>query len=822
MDAAVHASAGGAGHDGDRAAPLAAAARSAADADIAPEVPTRRQRPARTADDIRRDIERAEKDLDEAERDENKYEAVEDDPSRTADERTDAGRLLDFTLDIIRNLHGELNSLHREMLELDELSSSRTAQPPAPPVFATLKELIVAMGGQHENGSPRLNILAPPRRSPLSTEFRGRTSELKHFASHVRSNLTVASGDRAEFHPFFVTTALPGTGKTTFALESFARMREYLTGEAQDIVRNGVVICLNLNGGESSWRIADNVLDAEARLVARIVATVFLKSDYGTVWTTFTSVLLANRPRLRFRQLVPLVAAAQRAKLGLGRDAKVSALFVLDEFQHLGGDLSNAMRPVLTTMGTSIDRPRCFDSDGILVIPLLAGTSLEGARAVTAQTGHPGLSINLEPFCDSDTFAILRELLSKPTLALPTGLLDYFAPALDADRSIEALPARQLCFRGLVLDCGGNPSLLALLARQLAQYCNGRFSPNSNDFLDGLFLSFSERTSLWASETELLRAKVRALPKSLVPIVVASLPIHLDEPAVDADGKAMAQTWSQLLSSCGLSATWHPSFSFYRQWLVQVPYVLLYGLARETTAFVQLEACVDFPFLYRGGQAYANLVFQVHAQRMFHLLGASALHMAAVQFQDFFPGGFVPTSLAKCLVRLPTATAERDGHDVAGQAGKVDDIPQSALSGDVFVTDAVNHYHFEGRSALLVQLRMPAWTTALLLWQTKLVQPGSTTTIGYKDICAWHATARALTRSWTDAGTKVVFVLVLFRTLSAAATAANAEAVCDEVRQYAQASEDLVVVTKEHMGEYLAGLAHRLHVPLESTSTAVA
>ena len=103
----------------------------------------------------------------------------------------------------------------------------------------------------------------------------------------------------------------------------------------------------------------------------------------------------------------------------------------------------------------------------------------------------------------------------------------------------------------------------------------------------------------------------------------------------------------------------------------------------------------------------------------------------------------------------------------------------------------------------------------------RTAQPGSTTTttFGYNDICAWHTTARELTKSWTDAGTKVVFVPVLFRTLSAAATAANAEAVCDEVRQYAQASGDLVVVTKEHMGEYLAGLAHRLHVPLESTST---
>ena len=175
MDAAVHASAGGAGHDGDRAAPLAGAARSAAEADIAPEVATRRQRPAaRTADDILADIERAEKDLDEAERDEKKYEAVAGDPSRTPEERTDAGRLLNFTLDTITNLTGELNSLRQEMLALSSSSTARASHPPpqqpAPPIFGTLEELIVAMGGevvthgeQGERAALRLRIRKRPR-----------------------------------------------------------------------------------------------------------------------------------------------------------------------------------------------------------------------------------------------------------------------------------------------------------------------------------------------------------------------------------------------------------------------------------------------------------------------------------------------------------------------------------------------------------------------------------------------------------------------------------------------------------------------------------
>ena len=232
----------------------------------------------------------------------------------------------------------------------------------------------------------------------------------------------------------------------------------------------------------------------------------------------------------------------------------------------------------------------------------------------------------------------------------------------------------------------------------------------------------------------------------------------------------------------------------------------------------------------RSGQAFENLVFKVHAQRTFHLLGRSALAVKGMVLQQLFPGGFVPSDIGSCPVRLPNETAEREGgpeyktengwcHYSLGAPGTVDDIPSSALSGDVLITSDINHYHFEGRSALLLQHDQRTWTTVMLLWQTKLSQPGSKTRFGLADVRAWHATARTLTKSWTDAGTKVVFVLVLFPKLSAASTDRRAETVCEKVRQYAQASGDLVVVSKEHMGEYLAGLAHRLYVPLESTST---
>ena len=779
----------------------------------------------RTAADIAADIDKAENRLMKAEADKEKYETVADDPSKTPKERARANRRLDATIDTIKNITRRLASLQND---LRNVSAAQPAPQLAPPVFGTLEELILAMGGKSENGAVRLNMLEPSPNS-LDTTFRARTNELATFASCIASNLSMAASDRAEHRPFYVTTALPGTGKTTFARECLARLPAFLESAAQQVVRDGLTIYLNLNGGSASWH-TDTELRPEARLVARLVSNVFLRSPYQSTWSGFSGLLTNNKGQLSFVKLVPLIARALRLRNGLGPDAKVSALLVLDEFQHLGKDLSHAVGPLLTVMGDSSAWSRCYDSDGILVLPYLTGTSLNGASSIVEASGHSSRLIVLEPFSEADSFAKLVELFQVPTFALPRALLEHFAPALDAAQPFEALAPDQLCFRGLVLDCGGNPALLVHVAAHLVEYCRKSvFSADSRESVDGLFSSFKNAYSHWSTATKVVATKISALPNSLVPIVVASLPIYLDQPAVDGKGKAMAQTWSQLLSSCGLTPIPHPSFPY--RWLVQIPYVFLSMMARAT-GFVPLAACVDFPYLYRSGQAFEKLVFRVHAQRTFHLLGTSALAIGGVVFQQLFPGGFVPAAIGECLVRLPNETAEREGgpqyktengwcHYVRGT---VDDVPPSALSGDVYNTSDINHHHFEGRSALQISLdvRQLTWTTVLLLWQTKLSQPGSKSTFGLADVREWHTTARTLTKSWTDAGMKVVFVLVLFRNLSAATTAKKADAVREEVRKYAQASGDLVVVTKEHMGEYLAGLAHRLYVPLESTSTATA
>jgi hypothetical protein len=780
----------------------------------------------RTADDIKAALARAEKGLERALANEDENKAIANDQNRTPEERRNARQALLLAAQIIKINTERVTSLENDLRIMS--AAQPPPQQPAPPVFETLEELILAMGGKRENGTLQLNMLTRARGS-LTTDFRGRTIELRLFAEYIQAYKRSASSDRAEHHPYFVATALPGTGKTTFGLEAFAHLPVFLAGDdTAGIIRNGVTIYLNLNGGEASWRITDKELNAEARLVARIVATVFLESGYQPIWTKFQGLLRANVQLLSFRPLATLIAAAQRTKLGMGHDVKVSALFVLDEFQHLDGDLNDVLRPILTTMGDTQSHSTCFKSDGILVVPLLAGTSLEGAKAVEVLSGHKRKIISLGPFSDVDLFAILCDVMKCLNPFLPKELLDYFAPALDVNQPMEALSTRQLTFRGLVLDCGGNPSLLVHLARQLGGYCKGRFDADSNDFLDGLFAAFASTSSLWHSEIIGLRQKIGNLPASLVPIVVASIPIELDQPAVDDKGGAMTQTWSQLFSSCGLTPIPHPSFR--DCWMIQIPYVYLNILAAKDSV-VSLHACTDFPYLYRSGQGFENLVFKVHVQRIFHLLGASALSRAHVQFQQLFPGGFVPSALGECQVRLPDETATRQGgpryvseSEWCHRGGAVDDIPPTALSGDVCNISDINHYHFDGRSALLVKYAayFESFTSTLLLWQIKLSQPGSKTTFGLADIRAWHATARTLTKRWTDTGTKVVFVLVLFRQLSAATIAKNAEVVCEEVRQYAQASGDLVVVTKEHMGEYLAGLAHRLYVPLESTSSATA
>ena len=132
----------------DRAGPTRAAPSTA---DIASGVSTLSLR-TRTADDIQADIERAEARLAKAELKMEKYEAIADDPSRTPEERRDAKTVFMSTIDVIKHIHGELNSLRQEMLALSSSSTARASHPPpqqpAPPIFGTLEELIVAMGGE--------------------------------------------------------------------------------------------------------------------------------------------------------------------------------------------------------------------------------------------------------------------------------------------------------------------------------------------------------------------------------------------------------------------------------------------------------------------------------------------------------------------------------------------------------------------------------------------------------------------------------------------------------------------------------------------------
>ena len=157
----------------------------------------------------------------------------------------------------MRNLHLTMSSIYAQMTSdtsrLAALENELRTVPPLPPpaaapVVRSLEELILLMGGQtDEQGVLQLRMLHARRHGSLSTEFRGRTSELRQFAADVEHG---ACSRRAEDHPFFVATALPGTGKTTFGFESFDRLPDLLSGSAADIVRNGVVIYLNLNGGQ--------------------------------------------------------------------------------------------------------------------------------------------------------------------------------------------------------------------------------------------------------------------------------------------------------------------------------------------------------------------------------------------------------------------------------------------------------------------------------------------------------------------------------------------------------------------------------------------
>lgn len=733
-----------------------------------------------------------------------------------------------------------LSQLERAVAQRRHNGSTASAD-----VVPTLEALIIALGGKGTVGALQLNVLEPVAepvtvQSPDSVHatFRGRARELKQLAEHVGSIIISASGKKAQDHPFLVATAFPGTGKTTFAAECLSRLPEQpeLDEKTREILRSGKTICLNLNGGQATWiGAADQELSAEARLVARICSVAFLGKSYQDTWTQSATRITANKDLLTFKNIIPLIATAIRLAHAKPPGAKVSLLLNLDEFQHLGDDLKVAMRPLLTSMGDS-GGARCMDEHNILVLPFLTGLSLDLPMQVVDISGHEQLPITLLPLSAADAYAIVVDFLLQLGMR---ELQEYFSAALDDQNDFQDLETRQLNFRGMILDCGGNPDLLKYLVLNMADYCRNGFH-RDNLFLDGLFTSFNKSSSIWQIRTRFLFEKIQALPTSLVPIVVASIPINVKAKAVDNDGREMTETWAQVFSKCGLSPKPHPTLKGYS--LVEMPYVFLNVLVQRVGE-IRLESVVDFPYLYRSGQAFENLVFKIHAQRTFYLLGKSPLRLpSAALFKDLFPGAFLPVSLADCKVHLPPRTIgkEEPVYDteepwcyakvkrklLPNRPARVDDLPRAAadlerlLSGDVFNTTDMNHPHFDGRSALQVQLSASNQrrTDVLLLWQTKFSQPKSTTTFEPADIKKWHQEARTMLKDkWN--GVKVVFVLILHTNVTSATTEGGAANTLQQVREYAAQSGDLVIVTREHMHEYLAGIAHRLYVPLESAMT---
>eukprot|EP00160_Parvularia_atlantis_P001565 Unigene11258_Nuclearia_a/m.34394 Unigene11258_Nuclearia_a/g.34394 ORF Unigene11258_Nuclearia_a/g.34394 Unigene11258_Nuclearia_a/m.34394 type:complete len:824 (-) Unigene11258_Nuclearia_a:181-2652(-) len=785
---------------------------------------------------LRAEVEQARQAHENVNADYQRFQAMADDTSKTPEDHKLAMQLLVSTTDRLAGLEKDLRVARLTLAKYEEtLQLTRGVVP----TYASLKDLILGLGGKGDKGEPQLNVLEPAP-GPLTTSFRGRDNELRLFAEHIDAYEKMASSDRAEHHPYFAATALPGTGKTTFAVEALHHLQQssFVRVRTRALLCKGASVYLNLNGGDASWVYSGDagmLISAEARLVARVISIAFLHASYKQVWAAHKSTLLANSVLLTFSALVPLIANALRLMADRKAADKVSVLLIFDEFQHLGNDLREAMVPLLSVMGDTKSPSRCFGTDGILVLPFLTGTSLTGARAVEVMSGHKRIDINLAPLSQADSLVIVRELFNKHGARAENDtekqaiadLVAHFDAALDPQLTFDALEVRQLCFRVLILDCGGNPAMLVHLTNQLVQCCERGFRMD-NEFLDSLFGVFAKGDSLWSQQTQLHRRPIAALPTSLVAIVVASLPINIDQQAVGEDGKELQETWAELFSTCGLTPRLHPSFK--DCWMVDIPFVFLNSMLIKAT--IRLESAVPFPYLHRSGQAFENVVLKIHAARTFHLLGKSALRQQGTLFEQLFPGGFVPDALAQCLVSLPKATRElplgpqfstepawcfkphnKDGY-VSG------DIPVAALSGHVYNTSDVNHHHFEGRCALELQFGNSASSQMkLLLWQTKLSQLTASTTFRLAEIQDWHNKARAMTKVWN---VEVVFVLILQRNVTRATTAIGANAAFTKIEEYAKTSGDLVIVIKEHMHEYLAGLAHRLHVPLESTSTATA
>jgi len=287
---------------------------------------------------------------------------------------------------------------------------------------------------------------------------------------------------------------------------------------------------------------------------------------------------------------------------------------------------------------------------------------------------------------------------------------------------------------------------------------------------------------------------------------------------------------ADLVSTCGLQLQPHPFVT--NKVCVRMPFVFLRLISMESNFIAPLAVLMEFPYKYCSGQAFENLVLDIHSARTHYLLGncdvTPQLPEANRLFEYLFPGAVIPKALRNTQVRLPEATAMK----AKGPSRSVKETPwfgsdgrllplhpgtkdfENALSGNAYKSSDDSNPHFDGLSA--VEVLLHSWTRLLLLWQTKYSAPGSKTTFLPSVIIAWHEEARRLaSHLLASKELKVVFVLVVHHYVTNAKKDhdASAEGNLQVIRNYVDSVGDLIVVVRETTSSYLPDIGHRLFVP---------
>ena len=366
------------------------------------------------------------------------------------------------------------------------------------------------------------------------------------------------------------------------------------------------------------------------------------------------------------------------------------------------------------------------------------------------------------------------------------------------------------------------------------------------------------------------------LAKRLTEISLTLVPLYLDtkiefevkvettkmgkRDIITVTKKATMQTISRTV---GLPLLQHPvDPSSYR---IELP-VVFSSLC--TDRFSQhLGFALNFPMLIRVLKHWEKYVFGLHALRCDQFLRPSS-QFRNNRLKILFPGAFVAPALVNKFVGLPESAfteyrCGRNGLEVSStnrwcdkvksKKGDVEKLPKWAVNhqrieddfvvcvgdfdeklfmGQVLFPNDPNHYLFDGQSMLFSADDEKSLDSSrnhlLLLWQTKYSSPNSEGIVLLSVLAKWYEQARVVKSLMQEVwesnhsvkGTlEIVFVFVMNRESWRSSRLETIQDTENEIGQFVDGHDDLIVVTPKQMSTYFPVATHRLFLPVGEMHT---